>query len=103
MEMRMSTINRRQFLGGSGALGMAALLSACAPSGPDVSKDVITIWNNLADAQQNAYFRKHFAEGYHGKYPVRFSPKSDSTIDRLIQTALAAGAGPSIIVTPGPS
>lgn len=99
----MPTIPRRQFLGASGALGMVALLSACALSGPNASKDVLTIWNNLADAQQNAYFRKHFAEGYHGKYPVRFSPKSDNTIDRLIQTALAAGAGPSIIVTPGPS
>ncbi|WP_438302382.1 ABC transporter substrate-binding protein [Streptomyces sp. HUAS TT11] len=99
----MAPISRRQLLGAGGALGIAALLSACGSTGPGGSSDAITIWNNLADAQQNDYFRKHFAEGYRGTYPVRFSPKADSTIDRLIQTALAAGSGPSIIVTPGPS
>ncbi|WP_432163602.1 ABC transporter substrate-binding protein [Streptomyces tendae] len=82
---------------------MTTLLGACGSPGRGGSGDVITIWNNLSDAQQNDYFRQHFAEGYHGKYPVRFSPKADSTIDRLIQTALAAGSGPTIIVTPGPS
>ncbi|AQW56200.1 ABC transporter substrate-binding protein [Streptomyces violaceusniger] len=99
----MATISRRQLLGAGGALGAMALLSACGSTDPGGSDDAITIWNNLADAQQNDYFRKHFAEGYRGKYPVRFSPKADSTIDRLIQTALAAGSGPSVIATPGPS
>ncbi|MGW0735527.1 ABC transporter substrate-binding protein [Streptomyces sp. NPDC002851] len=99
----MATVTRRQLLRAGGALGTVALLGACVPTDPQESGDVITIWNNLADAQQNAYFRKHFAEGYRGKYPVRFSPRSHSTIDRLTQTALAAGQGPSIIVTPGPS
>ncbi|CDR01708.1 ABC transporter substrate-binding protein [Streptomyces iranensis] len=99
----MATISRRQLLGAGGTLGAMALLSACGSTDPGGSDDAITIWNNLADAQQNDYFRKHFAEGYRGKYPVRFSPKADSTIDRLIQTALAAGSGPSVIVTPGPS
>ncbi|MCZ4602378.1 ABC transporter substrate-binding protein [Streptomyces sp. Lzd4kr] len=91
----MTAITRRQLLGAGGALAVTALLDACGSAGPGGSGRDITIWNNLADAQQNDYFRKHFAEGYRGTYPVRFSPKADSTIDRLIQTALAAGSGPS--------
>ncbi|MFJ9173729.1 ABC transporter substrate-binding protein [Streptomyces sp. NPDC102360] len=99
----MATISRRHFLGAGGALGASALLSACGSTDAGGSGSDLTIWNNLPDAQQNEYFRKHFAAGYRGKYPVRFSPKASSTIDRLIQTALAAGSGPAIIVTPGPS
>ncbi|WP_411093607.1 ABC transporter substrate-binding protein [Streptomyces sp. 049-1] len=99
----MDSITRRRFIGAGGALGMTTLLGACASPGWNGSGDVITMWNNLSDARQNDYFRRHFAEGYHGNYPVQFSPKADSTIDRLIQTALAAGSGPTIIVTPGPS
>jgi raffinose/stachyose/melibiose transport system substrate-binding protein len=67
------------------------------------SGKAITIWNNLADDQQNKYFEQHFVRSYKGKYPAQFTPKSSNTIDRLIQTSLAAGAGPTIIVTPGPS
>lgn len=93
-------ITRRQLLAGGGALGAAALTGACS-SGPD--PHTITIWNNLADSSQAGYYRRHFAQGYHGKLPVEFTNKPSNTIDRLIQTSLAAGAGPSIIVTPGPS
>ncbi|MFJ9127161.1 ABC transporter substrate-binding protein [Streptomyces sp. NPDC102340] len=99
----MSTITRRQLLGAGGILGVTALLSACGAADPGGTEHAITIWNNLSNAQQNDYFRRQFAERYRGRYPVRFSPKASSTIDRLIQTALAAGSGPSIIVTPGPS
>ncbi|OLS97713.1 hypothetical protein BJF90_42275 [Pseudonocardia sp. CNS-004] len=98
----MATITRRRFLGAGAALGVAASLTACGARPAD-SPDAITIWNNLDNAQQNDYFRAHYAEGYRGKFPVQFTPKSGGTIDRLIQTALAAGSGPSIIVTPGPS
>lgn len=98
----MTEFTRRRFFEAGGALGLTALLSACGQAGSGDS-GVLTIWNNLDNAEQNDYFREHFAEGYRGKHPVRFSPKSGGTIDRLIQTALAAGSGPSIIVTPGPS
>ena len=94
----MST--RRRFLAAGGALGAAALLGACAPA---VSPDLITLWENFLDNRQYDYFRRHFAEDYPGRLPVQVTNKSSNTIDRLIQTALAAGAGPSIIVTPGPS
>ncbi|WP_255950783.1 ABC transporter substrate-binding protein [Streptomyces odontomachi] len=101
--MSMSAMTRRRLLGAGGALGVTALLDACGPAGPGGAGDDLTIWNNLSDAQQNDYFRAHFAEAYRGARRVRFSPKPSGTIDRLIQTALAAGGGPSIIVTPGPS
>ncbi|MCX5555226.1 ABC transporter substrate-binding protein [Streptomyces sp. NBC_00038] len=99
----MATITRRQLLGAGGALGATALLSACGSTDPAGSEQAITIWSSLSDEQQNDYFRKHFAEAYSGKYPVLFSPKAAGTIDRLTQTALAAGSGPSMIGTPGPS
>ncbi|MBB4683969.1 ABC transporter substrate-binding protein [Amycolatopsis jiangsuensis] len=99
----MAGITRRRFLGAGGALGLTAALAACGSTAPGGADDVLTIWNNLDNAQQNDYFRTHFAEAYRGRYPVRFTAKSGGTIDRLIQTALAAGSGPSIIVTPGPS
>jgi len=97
-------ISRRQLIAGGGALGAGTLLGACGTSAAD--PHTITIWNNLPDAHQVAYFRRHFAEGYRrsgGRLPVRFTNKPSNTIDRLIQTSLAAGSGPSVIVTPGPS
>jgi raffinose/stachyose/melibiose transport system substrate-binding protein len=97
-------ITRRQLLAGglgAGGVGMLGALAGC--SSPQASaSDPITIWSNLEDAGQVAYFREHFARAYR-KHPVQFSSKPSNTIDRLIQTSLAAGGGPSVIVTPGPS
>jgi raffinose/stachyose/melibiose transport system substrate-binding protein len=95
------TLTRRQFVAGGTLAGALAVLAGC--SGPGAATgDTITIWNNLDSAAQADYYRKHFVEAY-TKHPVQFSLKASNTIDRLIQTALAAGGGPSVIVSPGPS
>jgi raffinose/stachyose/melibiose transport system substrate-binding protein len=95
------TLTRRQFVAGGTLAGALAVLAGCSAPGA-ASGDTITIWNNPDSAAQADYYRKHFVEAYR-KHPVQFSNKSSNTIDRLIQTALAAGGGPSVIVTPGPS
>ena len=102
-------LSRRQLLASGGAAGLLAVLNACssgssAPSSAAGSASAgITIWNNLANQDQLTYFQTHFVDAYAGTAKVTFSNKPNNTIDRLIQTSLAAGSGPSIIVTPGPS
>ncbi|MGN6446073.1 ABC transporter substrate-binding protein [Amnibacterium sp.] len=96
-----ATVSRRTLLAGSGAAGLTALLAAC--SGGSGSSSTINFWNNFSDAGQVTYFKQHFATAYPGPGTVVVSNKSSNTIDRLIQTALAAGSGPDVIVTPGPS
>lgn len=98
------TLNRRTFLITSGAALAAGGLAACGPSSSSSSSSsLIEFWNNLDNQDLVAYFKKHFVDAYPGPGKVRFSNKSTDTIDRLTQTALAAGSGPDVIVTPGPS
>jgi raffinose/stachyose/melibiose transport system substrate-binding protein len=95
-------ITRRRFLISSGAITLLGGLAACGKSASSDSS-VIQFWNNLDNKDLVTYFQKHFVDAYPGPGKVKFSNKSTDTIDRLIQTALAAGSGPDIIVTPGPS
>ncbi|GAA2749571.1 ABC transporter substrate-binding protein [Amnibacterium kyonggiense] len=97
-----ATLTRRTLLAGSGAAGLTALLSACS-GGSGGEAGQIQFWNNFSDATQVKYFTDHIAQAYPGPGTVTVSNKSSNTIDRLIQTALAAGSGPDVIVTPGPS
>lgn len=93
---------RRRFMGMSGAAIALAAFPACGNrSRGDPS--TIVMWNNLDNQDLVTYFQDHVAGAYPGPGTVRFSNKSTDTIDRLIQTSLAAGSGPDIIVTPGPS
>jgi len=95
-------LTRRHFLTSSGAVVALAGLAACG-TGPASDPSAIVMWDNLDNQDLVAYFQKHIVEGYPGPGTVRFSNKSTDTIDRLIQTSLAAGSGPDVIVTPGPS
>ncbi|WP_165552913.1 ABC transporter substrate-binding protein [Kribbella speibonae] len=95
-------ITRRRFLISSGALTLLGGLAACGKSASSDSS-TIQFWNNLDNQELVTYFEKHFVDAYPGPGKVKFSNKSTDTIDRLIQTALAAGSGPDVIVTPGPS
>lgn len=94
-------MTRRQFVAASTLAGAVAFLTACSPPAQKPGSP-LTIWNNLDSPEQVAYYEKHFVKAY-TKHRVEFSSKASNTIDRLIQTALAARGGPSIIVTPGPS
>jgi len=93
-------ITRRTLLGAGVSAATIGLLSACSASG-SADRSVI-LWNNLTNSTQQDYFQKNFVDAY-TKAKVKFSNKPNNAIDRLIQTALAAGSGPSIVITPGPS
>lgn len=95
-------LTRRHFMMTSGAVVAFAGLSACG-KGPSGDPETIVMWSNLDNQDLVAYFQQHFVDAYPGPGTVRFSNKSTDTIDRLIQTSLAAGSGPDVIVTPGPS
>ena len=95
-------VTRRTLLTGTGAVGLVAALAACS-GGAGGGEDTVTFWNNFSDAGQVKYFQQHFIDAYPGPGKAMLASKSSNTIDRLIQTALAAGSGPDVIVTPGPS
>ncbi len=94
-------LTRRTFLAATGSIGLLAALTACSGKPGGASANEIVFWNNLPDEQQLKYFTEHFVKGYPGKARVKFDQKPN--LDRLTQTSLAAGRGPDIIVTPGPS
>ncbi|MCU1584581.1 MAG: hypothetical protein JWM49_1137 [Microbacteriaceae bacterium] len=94
-------ITRRNVLFAGGAVGLLAILTACSSAGSAGSD--LDYWYYFSDGNQQKYFKKHFVDDYKGSVPVRLTVKSSDTIDRLTQTALAAGKGPALIVTPGPS
>lgn len=97
------SISRRSLLQAVGALGGLATLGGCATGTQATDQDLLEYWYYFADSDQEDYFVEHFIDGYTGSTPVRLTIKPSNTIDRLIQTALAAGKGPSLVVTPGPS
>lgn len=100
------TLTRRQLLLTGGAAGLAAVLPGCGrKSSPAGSAPTGTLdyWYYFSDSDQQKYFTEHMVEGYQGSAKVKLTVKSSDTIDRLTQTALAAGKGPDLIVTPGPS
>jgi raffinose/stachyose/melibiose transport system substrate-binding protein len=101
------TLTRRQLLLTGGAAGLAAVLPGCSrKSGAQTSQaasSTLDYWYYFSDADQQKYFTQHMVVDYPGPAKVKLTVKSNDTIDRLEQTALAAGKGPDLIVTPGPS
>jgi raffinose/stachyose/melibiose transport system substrate-binding protein len=100
------TISRRQFvaLSGQATIG-AALLSACggsSGSGSGGSK-TFDFWNAFSNSEAQNYFQKNMVAAYKGASKPKLSVKQVDTIDRLTQTALAAGRGPDLVVTDGPA
>jgi raffinose/stachyose/melibiose transport system substrate-binding protein len=105
------TVTRRQLLVLGGTAGLALTLPSCADSGGTTEKSApaqssnkpVQYWTSFSSAKNQQYFKQHFVEDYQGSAKVQLTVKSNDTIDRLTQTALAAGKGPDIILTPGPS
>ena len=96
-----TTITRRAVLAGGVSAAAVGLLAACASGATGTGKTIV-FWENLTNSTQVAYFKKNFVQAYK-KFPVQFINKPNNAIDRLIQTSLAAGSGPSVVITPGPS
>ena len=92
----------------TGAVGLVGCGKSPAPpvtSGSVASPNSTPVqyWTFFQDKKNEDYFREHFVKAYSGPAPVEITVKSTDTIDRLIQTALAAGKGPDVVLTPGPS
>lgn len=112
-------LTRRQALRlGVGLIG-GAILSACAPapaSAPAApaeekqeaaappAKEVVKIvwWGESGDEQQRAWLQKHFVDTFNAAHPdIQIDYIFQEDLDRVLRTAVQAGAGPDILVTPG--
>lgn len=102
-------MSRRSFLAAAGSAGLLAGVTACTSGSSggggsvSASQAAVTYWTNFSSTDQHKYFQDHFAATYPGPGKVNIISKSTDTIDKLIQTSLAAGSGPSLVYTPGPS
>jgi raffinose/stachyose/melibiose transport system substrate-binding protein len=100
-------MNRRDVLSLGGMLGLGLVLASCAGSGPGGAAKgdgkTVQYWTAFNDAAAEKYFREHAIGEYEGPAEVKLTIKAIDTIDQLLQTALAAGRGPDIILTPGPA
>lgn len=99
-------IDRRGFLRVTGSMSLGALvLSACEGGGSD-DDGTLDVWAAFGTDAQKEYYEENilaaFNESQNG-VTVQLSVKQIATIDRLLQTAMAAGQGPDIVPTPGPS
>lgn len=109
------SFTRRSFLTATGSAGALALLAACGgktagtpgdSGGIPASGDpnaTVSFWSDFTSADELKYFQAKFADTYPGPGKPQILMKSTDTIDKLIQTSLAAGSGPSLVHTPGPS
>ncbi|MET7402327.1 extracellular solute-binding protein [Dactylosporangium sp. NPDC005572] len=102
-------LSRRRVLrlGAGGA--MAAFLAACAAGGngpSGTSSGNLEYWSGFASKDAENWFRANIVDAFNAtrpKAPVTLSVKQFDTMDRLVQTALAAGAGPDIVLASGPA
>jgi raffinose/stachyose/melibiose transport system substrate-binding protein len=99
-------ISRRNLLSMGGMLGLGVVLASCTGTGPGGAAGggkAVQYWTAFNDAAAEKYFRDHAIGDYEGPAEVKLTIKANDTIDQLLQTALAAGRGPDIILTPGPT
>src|SRR4051794_20805993 len=114
-----AAFSRRGFLGLAGATAVTAALAACssgsstgtsATDGSGKPAGPLTLWYGLptggSAAEGTANYKKYNIDPFTAKYPavsVNAIPNSYNNIDQKLQVALAAGAGPDIVPTPGSS
>lgn len=100
-------INRRDFLRVTGASTFGAMfLSACGGAVGKGDAGTLDVWAAFGTDDQKKYYREEILAAFNASQndtKVRLSVKQIDTIDRLLQTAMAAGKGPDIVPTPGPS
>ncbi|WP_433380987.1 ABC transporter substrate-binding protein [Actinoplanes sp. CA-142083] len=106
----MTSLSRRQILQLGGGAALTAFLASCAAggSGPSTAKATgkLEYWSGFASKEQETFFRTNIVDAFNATKPaatVELSVKQFDTIDRLVQTALAAGSGPDIVLANGPA
>lgn len=100
-----SDISRRRFLAVTGGAAAATgLLGACSGGGSG-SGGTIGIWSTFDSKADQDYFQKHTVDAFNKthKAQLELSVKQTATANQLLQTALAAGRGPDIIGSDGPT
>jgi raffinose/stachyose/melibiose transport system substrate-binding protein len=104
LNVNSAFVSRRGFLAIGGALGVGAVLAACSgqPGGAGKPGN-LPFWYYFRDVDEQRYFQTNFIDGYKGSIPAQLRVVPLDEIDRLTQTALAAGKGPALVMTSGPS
>jgi raffinose/stachyose/melibiose transport system substrate-binding protein len=101
-------ISRRMLLGRSGR-AIAGAAALCAWGGGRATaggeRATVEIWRSFPNAEQEDYFRANFIDAYNelGANRAELTVQQTSTINRQIQTALAAGRGPDVVESTGPA
>lgn len=99
--MASRTHIRRLLVSATATSVAIAMLTACSAGSATPSSDSVELWYGFTDGAQKDAFERLFVDDYSGDVDLTVKPLD--SIDRLTQTALAAGKGPSIVLTNGPS
>ena len=107
----ISPVNRRSFLGMAGLAGAglagAGALAGCGSGGSGASGSyTLQLWNAFEESSEATFFTEQFVTPFnssHKNIQVEYTEKQVSTLFPAESTALAAGAGPDIIVADGSS
>lgn len=105
MNVTQLELSRRRLLQLGAAGGVTAFLSSCGSSADSSSKS-IQYWSSFNDKQAQEWIEKNWIDAYNStdpEFPVKLTVKQLDTMVQQVQTALAAGSGPDIIKTAGPS
>ncbi|MDT5363811.1 MAG: raffinose/stachyose/melibiose transport system substrate-binding protein, partial [Mycobacterium sp.] len=102
-----ASLSRRRFLQLSTAAVGATTLAACGTGGGGPGE--IQYWGAFQTKDGENYFRQNFIDAYNkaatgaDALKVKMTVKQPDTLDRLVQTAIAAGNGPDLIEASGPA
>jgi raffinose/stachyose/melibiose transport system substrate-binding protein len=98
-------ISRRRALQLGGGAALLTFLAACSASGSTAAGQ-LQYWSGFNSKDAENWFKKNVVEAFNQTdpaVPVALSVKQFDTMDRLVQTALAAGSGPDVLLASGPA
>lgn len=102
-----SDLHRRGFLRAAGGTALGSiLLSGCGGSAGEGEAGGLEVWAAFGTDEERAYYEESVLGAFNASQDAvtaEVSVKQEDTIDRLLQTAMAAGQGPDIIPTSGPA
>ena len=75
-----------------------------APTATEAPKEAVKIvwWGESGDAQQMEWLKKNFIDSFNSAHKdIQIDYVFQEDLDRVLRTAVQAGAGPDILITPG--
>ncbi|MGW4728550.1 ABC transporter substrate-binding protein [Streptomyces shenzhenensis] len=100
-----SPMSRRSLIKLGGGLLTAGTLAACG-SGSSSGSGTVTYWAAFTGSDVERYFKKNFIDTFNKStksVQVRMDVKQLQTLGKLTDTAVAAGRGPDVVYSDGPS